>query len=64
MQWANDGEKWRAWLVEYSVARTKAIEWLGDDSLLARRINRRPANGFGDRLPWCRQGLPRAGSRS
>ena len=42
MQWTNDGEKWRAWLVDYSVARAAAVEWLGDAYLLARPINRRP----------------------
>jgi hypothetical protein len=51
MQWANDGGKWRAWLVEYSAARAKASERLGDDYLLDRQINRRPANGPGDQRP-------------
>lgn len=47
MQWTNDGERWRAWLVDYSAARARAIEWLGDRYLLARPINRPPMNGFG-----------------
>jgi hypothetical protein len=51
MQWTNDGEKWRAWLVDYSAARASAIERLGDRYLLARPINRRPANGL-ERRPW------------
>lgn len=55
MQWTNDGEKWRAWVVDYSAARAKAIEWLGDDYLLARPINRRPADGLGERRPWIRK---------
>ena len=28
------------WLVDYSAARAKAIEWLGDRYLLAKPINR------------------------
>lgn len=28
------------WVVDYSVARAKAIEWLGDRYLLAKPINR------------------------
>jgi hypothetical protein len=54
MQWTNDGEKWRAWLVDYSAERARAIESLGDRYLLARPINRRPANGRGDARPWIR----------
>lgn len=30
----------RLWVVDYSAARAKAIEWLGDRYLLARPINR------------------------
>jgi hypothetical protein len=30
----------RGWVVDYSVARAKAIEWLGDRYLLAKSINR------------------------
>jgi hypothetical protein len=33
-------EKARSWVVDYSAARAKAIEWLGDRYLLARPINR------------------------
>jgi hypothetical protein len=51
MQWTNDGEKWRAWLVDYSAARASAIARLGDRYLLARPINRRPANDLGAGQP-------------
>jgi hypothetical protein len=44
MQWTDDG-KWRAWLVDYSAARSRAIEWLGDRYLLAKPINRRADAG-------------------
>ena len=30
----------RGWIVDYSAARAKAIEWLGDRYLLAQPINR------------------------
>jgi len=30
----------REWVVDYSAARAKAIEWLGDRYLLAKPINR------------------------
>ena len=33
------GERVRAWVVDYSAARARAIEWLGDRYLLARPIN-------------------------
>lgn len=36
-------EKAREWVVDYSQARAKAIEWLGDRYLLARPIPRRRA---------------------
>jgi hypothetical protein len=48
MQWTKDGEKWRTWLVDYSAERTRAIEWLGERYLLARPINRKPANDLGE----------------
>lgn len=35
-------EKTRNWVVDYSAARAKAIEWLGDRYLLARPVNRIP----------------------
>lgn len=33
------------WVVDYSAARARAIEWLGDRYLLAKPINRRSAAG-------------------
>jgi hypothetical protein len=36
-------ERIRSWIVDYSGARTKAIEWLGDRYLLAKPINRNTA---------------------
>lgn len=56
MQWTNDGERWRSWLVDYSAARARAIEWLGDRYLLARPINRRPAHGLRDAQTWIQKG--------
>jgi hypothetical protein len=32
-------ERERSWLVDYSAARARAIEWLGDRYLLAKPIN-------------------------
>jgi hypothetical protein len=60
MQRTNDGEKWRARLVDYSAARARAIEWLGDRYLLARAINKRPANAPEDGRAWLRQERPTA----
>jgi hypothetical protein len=34
-------ERARTWVVDYSAARAKAIEWLGERYLLAKPINRR-----------------------
>lgn len=34
-------ERARSWVVDYSAARARAIEWLGDRYLLAKSINRR-----------------------
>ena len=45
MRWTDERDKWRTWLVDYSAARTRAIEWLGDRYLLARPINRRGGSG-------------------
>jgi len=36
-------ERARSWVVDYSAARAKAIEWLGERYLLAKPINRRLA---------------------
>ena len=35
----NGGDRERAWIVDYSAARERAIKWLGDRYLLARPIN-------------------------
>jgi len=32
-------ERARTWIVDYSAARARAIQWLGDRYLLARPIN-------------------------
>lgn len=37
-------ERIRSWIVDYSGARNKAIEWLGDRYLLAKPINRSTAS--------------------
>lgn len=34
-------EQARAWVVDYSAARERAVKWLGDRYLLARPINGR-----------------------
>ena len=36
-------ERARSWIVDYSAARARAIEWLGDRYLLAKPVNRRSA---------------------
>jgi hypothetical protein len=43
MRQSDISEKTRSWVVDYSAARAKAIEWLGDRYLLARPVNRIPA---------------------
>jgi len=43
MRYSDISEKTRSWVVDYSAARAKAIEWLGDRYLLARPVNRLPA---------------------
>ncbi len=43
MQRMSYAEKAREWVVDYSAARAKAIEWLGDRYLLARPIKRKSA---------------------
>ena len=37
----DSAERIQSWIVDYSAARAKAIEWLGDRYLLAKPINRR-----------------------
>jgi hypothetical protein len=43
MRQSDISEKTRSWVVDYSAARAKAIEWLGDRYLLAIPVNRIPA---------------------
>jgi hypothetical protein len=33
------GERAQSWVVDYSAARARAIEWLGDRYLLAKPVN-------------------------
>jgi hypothetical protein len=40
MRHADSAERAQSWVVDYSAARAKAIEWLGDRYLLAKPINR------------------------
>jgi hypothetical protein len=40
MRQTEHSERARDWVVDYSAARAKAIEWLGDRYLLARPVNR------------------------
>lgn len=40
MRHIDNAERARSWVVDYSVARARAIEWLGDRYLLARPVNR------------------------
>jgi len=41
MRQRDSAERARTWVVDYSAARAKAIEWLGERYLLAKPINRR-----------------------
>jgi hypothetical protein len=43
MRQTDNTERARSWVVDYSAARTKAIEWLGDRYLLAKPVNRSSA---------------------
>jgi hypothetical protein len=40
MRQSDISEKARGWVVDYSAARARAIEWLGDRYLLAKPVNR------------------------
>jgi hypothetical protein len=40
MRHTDSAERAQSWVVDYSAARAKAIEWLGDRYLLAKPINR------------------------
>lgn len=52
MRQTDSTEPARSWVVDYSVARAKAIEWLGDRYLLAKPVNRRSAANRD--MPWRR----------
>jgi hypothetical protein len=41
MRHIDSTDRARSWVVDYSAARARAIEWLGDRYLLAIPINRR-----------------------
>ncbi|HEV2270081.1 MAG TPA: hypothetical protein VGR92_11520 [Steroidobacteraceae bacterium] len=41
MRHIDSAERARSWVVDYSAARARAIEWLGDRYLLAKPVNRR-----------------------
>ena len=52
MRHSDISEKTRSWVVDYSAARAKAIEWLGDRYLLAVPVNRIPSSrGRGEHRP-------------
>jgi hypothetical protein len=40
MRHTDSAARARGWIVDYSTARTRAIEWLGDRYLLAKPVNR------------------------
>jgi hypothetical protein len=44
MRETDSAERARSWVVDYSAARAKAIEWLGDRYLLAKPVNRSSAS--------------------
>lgn len=52
MRQTDNTELARSWVVDYSAARAKAIEWLGERYLLARPVNRRSAASRA--IPWQR----------
>lgn len=43
MQRISSAEKAHEWVIDYSAARARAIEWLGDRYLLAKPVPRRSA---------------------
>jgi hypothetical protein len=46
MRQTDSTERARSWVVDYSAARARAIEWLGDRYLLAKPVNRRPVASY------------------
>ena len=57
-------ERAQSWIVDYSAARARAIEWLGDRYLLARPVNasengwRKPARAPFHASPALREDRP------
>ena len=57
-------ERVQSWIVDYSAARARAIEWLGDRYLLARPVNasengwRKPARAPFHASPALREERP------
>ena len=51
MRHIDSAERARSWVVDYSAARARAIEWLGDRYLLAKPVNRLAA-ASGARSGW------------
>lgn len=51
MRQSDISEKARSWVVDYSAARAKAIEWLGDRYLLAIPVNRPASRARGEHRP-------------
>jgi len=51
MRHSDISDKARSWVVDYSAARAKAIEWLGDRYLLAIPVNRITAASRGKGRP-------------
>jgi hypothetical protein len=39
VKWKANNQRARSWVVDYSAARARAIEWLGDRYLLAKPLN-------------------------
>ena len=39
VKWPANNHRAQSWVVDYSAARARAIEWLGDRYLLAKPVN-------------------------
>lgn len=46
MRRTSSDERMKAWVVDYSAARARAIAWLGDRYLLAKPVTRRHTPGL------------------
>lgn len=53
MRPSDSAELVRSWVVDYTAATARAIEWLGDRYLLAKPINRRFAQPRDWQRPAC-----------